>query len=989
MTIRDAATKFQQALAHHVQGQLAQAERLYQEVIAIAPKHFSAIHYLGGIQYQAGRYEAAASTFDRAVLLDPNHPDARANLGLALAKLGKTSEALASFDQAIALKPDFAEAFYNRGNILLDLGRATDALACFDRAIAAKPQLAQAHNNRGNALMQLARIEGALASFEQAVSIRPDDVEALDNRGNALLALRRYDEAVASFDRALSRAPGRFETIIRRGEALVALRRFDEAATTYARALELQPDRVDALKGRGHALLLLDRSEEALPSCERAVALAPDDFEALCNFGNALLNVRLPQAALASFEHALELRPHSAQVLNDRGNALRELKRADEALESFDRALTEQADFPEALCNRGNALRDLGRKLDALAAYEAVIKRHPEFAEAHNNRGVVLRELRRPEEALASLDRACAMRPTYAAAFNNRGNALLDLKKPEAALASYDRALALKPDFGEAWNNRGNALLMLKRPQHALASFERAAVLEPGVPDPHNNRGNAWRDLRRYAEAAQSFATLVDMDPHFPYALGNLFTCKFLCCDWQDDRGLEARIRQGLEWGDRVVVPFGQVAMSGDPTLELACARIHVGDRYPASPVPIWTGGPCPHETIRVAYLSADFHDHATAYLMAGLFEAHDRSRFEITAISFGHARGGEMRERLVRAFDRFVEVAGRATTRSRQCCASGRSTSRSTSRASPKTAGRHPRAPAGADPGELPRLSGHDGRRLHRLHRRRPHRDAARAASRSTPRRSCVCPTAIRSTTTSVAIAERTPTRAEAGLPEDGFVFCCFNNNYKITPADVRRLDAAAAAACRGSVLWLLEDNPRRRDNLRARSASARGVDAGAAGLRRRACRSTSTWRAIGSPTCSSTRCPTTPTPPPAMRCGRACRCSPARARPSPGASRRSLLRAVGLPELITATGRSYEALALKLAQRRRSLLAAICANGLAPNRACLPAVRHRSLPPPSSRAPTSKCGQRYQRGEPPASFDVEALIRDAAMVLPLITGD
>ena len=412
-------TKFAQGVALHQQGKLAEAERIYAEILRQQPNHFDALHLLGVIAAQTLRTERAVELIKKAIGLNATVAGAHSNLGNALRDLKRPEDALASYDKAIALKPDYAEAHNNRGLALQDLNRPENALASYDKAIALKPNYAEAHNNRGNALVDLTRPAEALASYDKAIALKPDYAEAYYNRGNALVDLKHPAEAFASYDKAIA----------------------------------LKPDFAEAYYNRALALQNLNRAEDALASYDKAIALEPNYAEAYSNRGNALLDLKRPTEALASCDKAIASKPDFAEAYYNRGNALTDLKRRTDALVSYDKAIALKPDFAEAHNNRALALQNLNRPEDALASYDKAIALKPDYAEAHSNRGLALQNLNRPEDALASYDKAIALKPDYAEAHSNRGNALTQKGDFTAAIESYNRALHIKPDYAECYRH--------------------------------------------------------------------------------------------------------------------------------------------------------------------------------------------------------------------------------------------------------------------------------------------------------------------------------------------------------------------------------------------------------------------------------------------------------------------------------------------------------------------------------------------------------
>lgn len=303
-----------EAFTSHQAGRLADAERLYRQILAAQPDHSDSLHLLGVISYQRGDYAQALDQIDIALEKNPQNSLVWNQRGLALHRLKRFADALGSYDRALTLWPDHPEALCNRGVALHDLKRFEAALASYDRALAVRPHYAEAFRYRGAALIELKRVDEALASFDRALAIQPDYADALISRGELLMELKRYDEALVSYDRALALALDSAELHYNRGNALRALKQFDQALASFELALARRPDYAWAHSCRGIALHELGRYEEALASQERALALEPDSAITHSNRGVALYHLRRLDEAIASLERALALQPDLAEA---------------------------------------------------------------------------------------------------------------------------------------------------------------------------------------------------------------------------------------------------------------------------------------------------------------------------------------------------------------------------------------------------------------------------------------------------------------------------------------------------------------------------------------------------------------------------------------------------------------------------------------------------------------------------------------------------
>ena len=780
---------FAVAVAHHQAGRLAEAEAYYRQILAAIPDHDGALHLLGVIAYQRGRLEIAVQLIEQAIERGGSDPSYFISYGLVLHGLGRLDESVASYDRTLSLKPNHPEALVNRGLALAELERFDEAVESYDRALTVKPDYVEALNNRGNALQMRGCFAQAVESYNQALALQPDLVEAYFNLGDALRELGRLDEVRASYDRVLTLKPDFPETLFHHGDALRDSGHLEDAIANYDRALVLKPNYPEAWLNRGAALEQLERFDEALESYDQALAARPHFVEAHYNRGNALRQLNLYENALQSYNEALAVAPEFAEALNNRGLALADLERFGEALESYDRALVVKPDYAEALNNRGSTLDELKRYDEALESYDRALAVKPGYAEALNNRGIVLLRLARFDDALQSFDGALAANPEYFGALSNRGVALRDLGRLNEALESYDRALAINPHFAEALNNRGNIL----------------------------------DELGRFDEAIQSYERLLASGSDVDEVLIAWFHTKQQLCDWSGYYEGEERARNAVRTRASLGMEFKLLALSSTLEEQLDCAR------RVATKIAVPKSDMLPHhqprsgKRVRLGYLSANFYQHATSSMIAGMIERHNRRDFEVVGYSYGPTIADKMRARLSAGFDCFVDIGKMPHRQAAELIRADAidiliDITGFTRNCRPAILAHRP-APIqvnylgysgtmGADFIDYiivdPFLVPPDQQPF--FNERLVHLPDCYLCNDDTRE-----------------IAERTPLRAEYDLPEQGFVFCCFNNSYKITPAffDIwmRLLHVVP-----NSVLWLLDTNSWVKTNL-AREAVARGI--------------------------------------------------------------------------------------------------------------------------------------------------------------------
>ena len=476
--------------------------------------------------------------------------------------------------------------------------------------------------------------------------------------------------------------------------------------------------------------------------------------------------------------------------------------------------------MPEMKVNLGNVLAQMGRRSEAFAQYDQALTQKPDLFEALYNRGNLFLEAGRAAEALADYDKAAGLRPDMAGIWNNRGTALRRLRKPEDALASYRHATALAPGNINALTNLAIALVDLRRLDQALAASEVALAVQPDFAEALYVRGNILRDLGQLAEAQSSYAAALQKSPQHGLALNGLAQTSAVLCDWDRTAALLPRLKSDVLANRSLIQPFVLMGYSEDAALLRRCAENYVHHVAPAQPV-LSERKSYGHDRIRLAYLSADFHQHPTAQLLVELFERHDRGRFEVSAFAFGPDDNSALRHRLVKAFDHFqdvrplsdLEIARLIRAREIDIAVD---LNGHTHESRPAIFSHRP-APVQVNYLVYPGTTGANYMDYILADRIVLPLDQQPFFSEKIVH----LPDCYQANDATRAVPPP-PSRAEAGLADSGFVFCCFNNSWKIA-APVFGIWMRLLQQVPDSVLWLL-DSPAS-GNLRAQ-AQARGVD-------------------------------------------------------------------------------------------------------------------------------------------------------------------
>ena len=678
--------------------------------------------------------------------------------------------------------------------------------------------------------------------------------------------------------------------------------------------------------------------------------------------GSAHARLSQHDAAIGCFGKAIAIRPGNADAHNNLGILFATLGRDDEATAAFRQVIALLPAHADAHSNLGIILGRQGRAEEAATALRAAVKLRPDHAAAWFNLGNLLKDGGGAEEAIGAYRHAIARQPGYVPAYNNLGRLLYGLGRNEDAIEVLSRAVSLKPDYAEAHNNLGVALGNLGRRDEAAAHFRRALALQPGNAEAHYNLGTLLAHMGQANEAIVCFDRALALRPVYARARAQKLHQLATICDWD---GLAAEADAVTELGvvGEGVPPYLLLALDDDPARQLIRAR-NFAQQYlpPARPAP------APGRNIRpgqlsIGYFSADFHEHATMHLMARLFELHDRGRFRIHAFSYGPETGDPIRARVRHAVDAFHDVRGLGDE---EIAALVRR--------------------EGIDIAVDLKGDTRDTRVALFAHRPAPIQisylgypgtmgaaflDYLLADKTVIPREQrahysetlITLPGSYQVNDDTRTIASEVPTRQDLGLP-DGFVFCCFNNSFKLSPQEFD-IWMRLLLKVEGSVLWLLKSGAEQ--NLR-KAAEKRGIDRARLVFAERVGPAEHLARhAQADLFLDSFRYNAHTTASDALWAGLPLVTLPGKSFAARVAA--SLLNAVGLPELIADTPEQYERLALALATDPARLAA--LKQKLAAARHSAPLFRSAAFTRQLESA-FDQAYARYLKGEPPADIVV-----------------
>ncbi|MBF0461441.1 MAG: tetratricopeptide repeat protein [Magnetococcales bacterium] len=638
---------------------------------------------------------------------------------------------------------------------------------------------------------QAGQLQAAETLYRQALAMEPKHAEALHLLGFIFHQRGQQEMAADWIGQAVTLQPDRPVFLNNLGIVLTALGRQEEAATRYRQALALEPNFYMALGNLGGILIEQGHYAEAIDCYQKALASQPNSPELHTGLGNALLRNRQYAESMACYQRAIQIQPDGVGAYNGLGTALRSQDRLAEAITCYQQGLAIDPNHYDIQNNLGSALLAQGKLDEALACYQQAIRLHPDRPNAYHNAGNTLRDQGKLDEAIACHQKALALNPRLYQTLNSLGNAWQEQGNLDEAVACYRQALAIHPDDTDTLSNLGVILTDQKNWDESMACYQKAATLAPDKPSIQ--------------------CELLNQMLHV--------------CDWAGFQSHYQQLMTAFHVGQQEASPFVFLALPTTPAEQHENAARFMRNKYPARAHLAATQGPeRPPARLKIGYLSSDFQNHPVAYLTAELFELHDRNRFEITAYSYGPDDGREMRQRIRAASDHFVDLRPLTHREAAQRIVTDGTHILMDLNGFTKLA-RIPILALRPAPiqatwlGYLGTLGA-------------PFIDYLISDSFITPtgceadfsEKLIRLPECFQPNDRQRPISPHTPTRRERGLPEKGFIFASFNKSYKINP-ELFTVWMRILHQAPDSILWLVAENQRVEDNLR-REAAARGVD-------------------------------------------------------------------------------------------------------------------------------------------------------------------
>jgi len=549
-----------------------------------------------------------------------------------------------------------------------------------------------------------------------------------------------------------------------------------------------------------------------------------NDSQLLYLLGTAYIQIGNTNLGIEQLKKSIFLKPENLFAHSNLGNAFKDLKRYEDAIASYNKAIEIDINYAEIHNNKGNALKSLERYNEAIESYDKAIKIKSDYAFAYNNKGNALKNLERYDEAIESYDKAIKINPNYIEAHHNKGNILKDLKRFDESISSYDKAIEINPDYYFSFNNRGIIFQHLNHFEKALASYDKAIEINPNYPETYNNKGNILKELKRYDEALTCYEKAIKLKSDFDYMLGKVLNLNMFLCNWIEFDSLIKEINNTIVKKSKVIEPFTFLGLIDNPVFLKLSSEKYIKNNFKKDLEIQSLAKYTNHKKPRIGYFSADFHNHATLHLMMDIFKNHNKSNFDFYGFSFGPQNNDIWNSQVKNYFLKFEDVSNisdkEAAYLSRKLEIDIAIDLKGLTSNSRSGIFSYRAAPIQINYLGYPGTTGAD------------YMDYIIADEVIIPKESSnnytekilYLPDCYQPNIKKREISKKSFKRSDFGLPENSFIYCCFNSNYKITP-HIFNIWMNILKAVPNSVLWIYKTNETASKNL-IKESKAKGVD-------------------------------------------------------------------------------------------------------------------------------------------------------------------
>ncbi|KAF6166421.1 hypothetical protein GIB67_034972 [Kingdonia uniflora] len=590
-------------------------------------------------KYKAGNYKQALEHSKAVYERNPRRTDNLLLLGAIHYQLHDFDACIAKNEEALQIDPHFAECYGNMANAWKGKGNIDLAIRYYLVAIELRPNFYDAWSNLASAYMRKGRRNEAAQCCRQALALNPRLVDAHSNLGNLMKA-----------------------------QGLV-----QEAYNCYLEAIRIQPTFAIAWSNLAGLFMEAGDLNRALQYYKEAVKLKPSFADAYLNLGNVYKALGMPQEAIVCYQRALQARPDYAVAYGNQASVYYEQGQLDLAILHYKQAISCDSGFLEAYNNLGNALKDSGRIEEAVHCYRSCLAFQPNHPQALTNLGNIYMEWNMLSAAATCYKATLAVTTGLSAPFSSLAIIYKQQGNCADAISCYNEVLHIDPLAADVLVNRGNTFKEIGRVSEAIQDYMRAVTVRPTMAEAHANLASAYKDSGLVEAAIKSYRQALLLRPDFPEATCNLLHTLQCVCNWDERQNsfaeVEAIIRKQIKMSVLPSVqPFHAIAypINANLALDISCkyaahctivaSRFGLLSFTHPPRIPVKSEGQ--NGRLRIGYVSSDFGNHPLSHLMGSVFGMHNRENIEVFCYALSQNDGTEWRQRIQSEAEHFVDVS-------------------------------------------------------------------------------------------------------------------------------------------------------------------------------------------------------------------------------------------------------------------------------------------------------------------------------------------
>lgn len=610
-----------------------------------------------------------------------------------------------------------------------------------------------------------------------------------------------------------------FEQLINKAFRLQQEGELAKAKEHYRKALRIQPNNLTALNLLGVVNLLLKDIDNAIKCLTKVVEIDPNDLSALFNRANAYVETFKYDLALLDLNKLIVSQPNNPNAFLLMGNLYRKLNRLDDSILNYDKAIENKVDFFEAYFNKGLVLQVMNNLESAVLCYEKALTLNPSAISVYGKIASALYDLGNKEEAISILGKSLLIDSGDEEVFNSIGMLYAEMNKYDQAIDCYKKSIENNCDYPLAYYNLGLALNKLGSFDESISSYEKALCINPDWAEAYVGLGFSLAEKNKTPEAIDCFQKAIQIRPDFDFLEGMLIHMQMRICDWTDFDSKTSSHIKNLEGLNKSAVPFAILGLVDSPKLQQIAASIWANSKYPKPAIDFLFSRKEKNHPIRIGYFSSDFGDHPVTHLIFELLRLHNRKVFEVFGFNLRENKASKIGGNVKKAFDHFIDAHAMSDREVVDCARElqidiaidlgGYTDNARTSIFSQRVS-----------PIQINYLGYIGSMGVDYIDYIISDDFVISEGNREYFTENIIyMPDCYQVSNPIREVSGKSIKRSEFGLPDDGFIFCCFCGSYKILPRTfsswmniLKKVD--------GSVLWLISENDLVINNLKKYAA-------------------------------------------------------------------------------------------------------------------------------------------------------------------------